>query len=115
MIKENLVTAYKIDEILIITKVYPYDNNITNNEISDERVSYLGILSIDIRQENNWMSYCKKNLMIICKCQIYTLGYIICIPCIITKLCINVNYYAYRCINISFYMCRYRCCLMVET
>lgn len=110
MIKENLVTAYKIDEILIITKVYPYDNNITNNEISDERVSYLGI-----SQENNWMSYCKKNLMIICKCQIYTLGYIICIPCIITNLCINVSCYACRCINISFYMCRYRSCLMVET
>jgi hypothetical protein len=115
MIKEEyLVNAYKIDEILIITKVYPYDN-IINNEISDERISYLDILSIDVGQDNNCMSYCKKNLIIICKCHIYTLAYTICIPCIVTNLCINISCNAYRCINMSCYLCRCGCNSIIET
>jgi len=66
--EQNLPKAYKIDEISIITKVYPYN----------ERV-----LSVNIEQDNNETEYCK--------CSIYSIGYIICIPCILTNICININ------------------------
>jgi len=70
--EQNLSKAYKIDDIFIITKVYPYN----------ERV-----FSVNIEQDNIETEYCKKSL----KWSIYSLGYIICIPCILTNLCININ------------------------
>jgi len=70
--EENLPKAYKIDNISIITKIYPYN----------ERV-----LSVSIEQDNNETDYCKKSL----KCPIYSIGYIICIPCILTNICINIS------------------------
>jgi hypothetical protein len=83
---ENLPRAYKIDDIFIITKVYPY-----NEIINERRVSCLGLLGVSIEQDNE-IDYCKKNLTIICKCPIYLLGYIMCSPCIFTCLCINISF-----------------------
>lgn len=77
--------AYKIDDILIISKVYPFDDN---QEIQDDNQEI---------QENNQISYCNKYIDNLYKCPIYIIGYTLCIPCITINLCIYTCCCVCRC------------------
>lgn len=106
MIKLNLPYATKIDDIIIIKKVYPYDDNQIMNQENNHIVSYEEISYRYGNRETNIISNCKKNIGILCKCQIYIIGCILCIPCITTNICINISFNLIRCICICKCECK---------
>jgi len=71
--EEDLPKAYKIDEIFI-TKIYPCE------------VNYVIVSNINISETNTKKNYC-----------LYPI-YLMCFPCLITNICINISGNICKCI-----------------